>query len=387
MQNNKTHSSLKVVHLISGLGHGGAESVLFRLAANAKKDQHIVLSMQDGGVFAEKFAAAGIELQCLNMPAGKMGLRDFWRLRNKLKQLAPDVVQCWMYHADIIGGLAARLAGIKAVLWGVRNSGDNLARSSRSSYYLARYFGWTSYFIPQLIVVCAELAAKRHQAWGYKASKIRVIPNGYDLSRWQLADTATKMQIRETLGLASNQPVVGFVARWNPLKDHANLIQAFAAVVKERPTAKLLLIGEGLSEDNAELMALLEQAGLAVGEQVILLGRREDVPELMPALDLHVLSSMAEGFPNVVAESMACEVPNVVTDVGDAAFIVDSHGWVVPRQDAQSLGQAVNEALDFLETPAAAEFKQACRQRVVDNFSLENMINRYEETWREALRK
>lgn len=387
MQNNKTHSSLKVVHLISGLGHGGAESVLFRLAANAKKDQHIVLSMQDGGVFAEKFAAAGIELQCLNMPAGKMGLRDFWRLRNKLKQLAPDVVQCWMYHADIIGGLAARLAGIKAVLWGVRNSGDNLARSSRSSYYLARYFGWTSHFIPQLIVVCAELAAKRHQAWGYKASKIRVIPNGYDLSRWQLADTATKMQIRETLGLASNQPVVGFVARWNPLKDHANLIQAFAAVVKERPTAKLLLIGEGLSEDNAELMALLEQAGLAVGEQVILLGRREDVPELMPALGLHVLSSMAEGFPNVVAESMACEVPNVVTDVGDAAFIVDSHGWVVPRQDAQSLGQAVNEALDFLETPAAAEFKQACRQRVVDNFSLENMINRYEETWREALRK
>ncbi|NLA50812.1 MAG: glycosyltransferase [Alcaligenaceae bacterium] len=387
MQTNNEHKSLKVVHLISGLGHGGAESVLFRLAANAKKDHHIVLSMQDGGVFTEKFATAGVELHCLNMPAGKMGLRDFWRLRNKLKQLAPDVVQCWMYHADIIGGLAARLAGIKAVLWGVRNSGDNLARSSRSSYYLARYFGWTSRLIPKLIVVCAELAAQRHQAWGYKASKIRVIPNGYDLSRWQLVDAATKQQTRETLGLAVDGPVIGLVARWNPLKDHANLIQAFAAVIKERSSATLVLIGEGLSKDNAELMALLQQTGLVVGEQVVLLGRRDDVPELMPALDLHVLSSLAEGFPNVVAESMACEVPNVVTDVGDAAFIVGSYGWVVPRQNAQALGQAMNEALAFLETPAAADFKQACRQRVVDNFSLEKMIERYEETWREALRK
>lgn len=387
MLNDKEQSSLKVVHLISGLGHGGAESVLHRLATHAKKDHHLVLSMQDGGVFAEKFAAAGIELHCLNMPAGKMGLRNFWRLRNKLKQLNPDVVQCWMYHADVIGGLAARLAGIKAVLWGVRNSGDNLARSSRSSYYLARYFGWTSNFIPQLIVVCAELAAQRHQAWGYKPSKMRVIPNGYDLSRWQLADAATKEKIRKALGLAVDEPVIGFVARWNPLKDHANLIQAFATVIKQQPSATLLLIGEGLSEDNPELMALLKQAGLVVGEHVRLLGRREDVPELMPVLDLHVLSSMAEGFPNVVAESMACEVPNVVTDVGDAAFIVGSHGWVVPRQDSQALAQAINEALDFLKTSAALEFKQACRQRVVDNFSLDKMIDRYEDAWRETLRK
>lgn len=379
--------SLKVVHLISGLGHGGAESVLYRLAAHAKKDRHIVLSMQDGGVFTEKFAEAGIELHCLNMPAGKMGLSSFWRLRNKLKQLEPDVVQCWMYHADMIGGLAARLAGIKAVLWGIRNSGDNLARSSRSSYLLARYFAWTSYFIPRLIVACAELAAKRHQAWGYKASKMRVIPNGYDLSRWQVAEVTSKVQIREGLGLALDDEVIGFVARWNPLKDHANLIQAFAELIKQRPAVRLLLIGEGLSEDNAELMTLLEQASLMVGQEVFLLGRRDDVPQLMPMLDLHVLSSMAEGFPNVVAESMACEVPNVVTDVGDAAFIVDAYGWVVPSQNSLALSKAINEALNFLKTPAAPQFKQHCRQRVVDNFSLERMIDRYEETWREAVEK
>lgn len=385
--NSSRHEALTVVHLLSGLGHGGAESVLYRLVAHAQRDKHIVVSMQDGGVFAEKLAEAGVELRCLNMSPGKMTLTDFWHLRKLLKELKPDVVQCWMYHADVIGGLAARLAGIKTVLWGVRNSGDNLARSSRSSYLLARYFSWTSYLIPRLIVVCAELAAKRHRAWGYQASKMRVIPNGYDLSRWQAVDAQLKKQSRTALALSETEEVIGFVARWNPLKDHANLILAFAQLLKKRPQVKLLLIGEGLDDSNAELMALLEQTELKVGQQVLLLGRRDDVPELMPVLDLHVLSSMAEGFPNVVAEAMACEVPNVVTDVGDAAFIVNSYGWVVPAQNSVALSKAINQALDFLKEPEAKEFKQRCRQRVLDNFSLEKMIQNYEKTWREALEK
>ncbi|SUA66089.1 GDP-mannose-dependent alpha-(1-6)-phosphatidylinositol monomannoside mannosyltransferase [Oligella urethralis] len=378
---------LKVLHLISGLGHGGAETVLQRLVTHAKKDRHCVLSMQDEGVIGPALRAAGIELHCLNMPPGNMSIGDFMRLRKTLKQLAPDVVQCWMYHADMVGGLAARLAGIRTVLWGVRNSGDNLASSSRSSYILARYFAWTSYLIPRLIVVCAELAAQRHRAWGYQAAKIRVIPNGYDLSRWQPASPAHKKAMREQLGLAIEDEVIGFVARWNPLKNHANLIQAMAHLQAQRPGLKLLLIGEGLDSSNAELMALLAEAQLVVGQQVLLLGRRDDVPALMPILDLHVLASLAEGFPNVVAEAMACEVPNVVTNVGDAAFIVGEVGWVVPPRDAAALAQGIDQALTFLTCAEAAQFKRQCRQRVLDNFSLPKMVQAYEAVWREAIDK
>lgn len=380
-------TGLKVLHLISGLGQGGAETVLYRLVSHAQQDRHLVLSMQDEGVMGPKLREAGIELHCLNMPTGKMSPGDFLRLRKTLKQLAPDVVQCWMYHADILGGLAARLAGIKTVLWGVRNSGDNLASSSRSSYLLARYFAWTSYLIPRLIVVCAELAAKRHRAWGYQAAKIRVIPNGYDLSRWQVPTIERRQQLREQLGLGAEEEVIGFVARWNPLKNHANLIDAMRRLQQQRPGLKLMLIGDGLDTNNAELMALLAEARLIVGEQVLLLGRRDDVPDLMPLLDLHVLASLAEGFPNVVAEAMACEVPNVVTDVGDAAFIVGSYGWVVPPRDAAALAKAINEALDFLKTEEATQFKHQCRQRVLDNFSLQKMVQAYEAVWREALEK
>lgn len=377
--------ALTVVHLISGLGHGGAESVLYRLVTEAKRDRHLVVSMQDEGVFGEKLAAAGIVVHCLNMPPGKMSPRDFFRLRKLLQQLQPDVVQSWMYHADMIGGLAARLAGIKTVVWGIRNSGDNLASSSRSSYLLARYFSWSSYVIPRLIVACGELAAKRHQAWGYQASKLRVIPNGYDLSRWQPVSAEQKAALRQQLGLSSHDEVIAFVGRWNPLKDHANLLSAFALLLRDRPQLKLVLIGQGLSTDNQELMAQVEQHQFLVGEQLLLLGRREDVPDLMGAFDLHVLPSLAEGFPNVVAESMACEVPNVVTDVGDAAFIVDDYGWVVPPQDSIAFSQAIDKALIFLQGDEAISFKQQCRERVVANFSLGQMVQRYEEVWREAL--
>lgn len=379
--------TLKVVHVISGLGHGGAESVLLRLVTQAKRDKHIVLSMQDEGVMGDRLKAAGVELHCLNMSGGKMTPADFLRLRHQLKQLAPDVVQCWMYHADILGGLAARLAGIRAVLWGIRNSGDNLSRSSRSSFLLARYFGWTSYFIPRLIVACADLAAKRHRAWGYQGSKLRVIANGYDLSRWQAQDQHTVNQGRASLGLTADDEVIAFVARWNPLKDHANLIHAMSHLIQSRENLKLLLIGEGLTQDNPELMTLLAEAGLLVEQHVLLLGRRDDVPTLMPLVDLHVLASLAEGFPNVVAEAMACEVPNVVTDVGDAALIVGPYGWVVPPRDAEALAGAINQALDFLKTAEASEFKQHCRQRVLDNFSLQKMVQAYEEVWREAVAK
>ena len=251
---------------------------------------------------------------------------------------------------------------------------------------LARYFGWSSRLIPRRIVVCAELAAKRHQAWVI-TSKMRVIPNGYDLSRWQAVDAQTKKLGRERLGLSDNEELIGFVARWNPLKDHANLIQAFAQLLKQRPATKLLLIGEGLEEHNAALKSLLADNNLKIGQQVILLGRRDDVPELMPLLDLHVLSSMAEGFPNVVAEAMACGVPNVVTDVGDAAFIVGDYGWVVPAQNSDALADAIATALDFLSTEQAVDFKLQCRQRVLDNFSLDKMVHAYERVWREALEK
>src|SRR3546814_53792 len=162
-----------------------------------------------------------------------------------------------MYHADLIGGVVARLAGIKALSWGIRNSGADLHKSSMSSrlfsWLCARLSGW----VPAVIVSCAENAAQRHRLWGYRADRMLVIPNGYDLSRWH-ADAQARQAVREQWGVPADAPVIGSVARWNPLKDHANLLAAFALSVRQRTAMRCVLIGHGLEESNAELMRILD---------------------------------------------------------------------------------------------------------------------------------
>ena len=370
---------LHVVHVISGLGHGGAETVLFRLlTASGQTDRHTVISMTDDGVFGSRLREAGIRVVTLGMPTGRLtwsGLQQMYRI---FKQLKPDVVQTWMYHADLIGGLVARLAGIRQVSWGIRNSGANLHKTSRVSRAIAWLCARTSGVIPAAIVACADNAARRHKAWGYRADRFRVIPNGYDLSRWT-PDEAARLRVRAQWGVDTQTPVIGCIARWNPLKDHANLLAAVALSLTQAPNLRLILVGYGMEPGNDALMALISRHGLEA--HVVLMGRRDDVPEIMNGLDVHVLSSCAEGFPNVVAEAMAVGVANVVTDVGDAARIVSDLGWVAPPQDSVALSQALNKALDALGTPVMLDCLQQGRQRVERCFSLDAMVKAYHDHW------
>lgn len=384
---------MKVVHLISGLGQGGAETVLIRLVTHSTYE-NIVVSFGDEGVFGDKLREAGIVVHTLNMRPGKIGLKDLMALKRLLKMLQPDIVQTWMYHADLFGGIVARMAGFTHIVWGIRNSGASLKETSKINYYLARISAWLSRFIPQHIIVCGEQAAKIHANWGYQSDKMTVIQNGYNFEQWQPSQE-NRQQIRQQLGLSENTPVLGFIARWNPLKDHLSLLKAFAIAKKTYPEVVLILVGKGLEKNNETLMDLLNQYQLILGKDVLLLGMRNDVPQLMPALDIHVLSSIAEGFPNVVSESMACGVPNVVTDVGDAALIVGENGWIAQAANPEDLALKINEALAFLGEPGASlskkqafwQLQSKVRQSVLERFSIEIMVKQYESTWAAMLRK
>lgn len=380
--------TIRVVHLISGLGQGGAETVLTRLVMHSSQE-NIVVSFSDEGVMGEKLKMAGIPVYCLQMKLGKNGLSDFFRLVNLLKQLNPDIVQTWMYHADFFGGIAARIAGYRHIAWGIRNSGDSLKSSSKMSYYLARISAFFSRFIPQKIIVCGEKAAQIHAGWGYCQSKMQVIQNGYDLSQWQ-HDQVASIALRKQWGATANTPVLGFVARWNPLKDHATLLKAFSFVLQSHPEAMLVLVGKGMEQENQELQQLL--TSLQLHKHVVLLGMRSDIPAIMSALDFHVLSSKAEGFPNVVCESMACQTPNIVTDVGDAALIVGQYGWVAQPQNPRDLADKLNNALSVLSQSTSVDspmsvLRQQARQSVLDRFSLSTMVTHYEQAWQSMLNK
>jgi glycosyltransferase involved in cell wall biosynthesis len=371
--------SLRVVHVISGLGQGGAETVLHRLVtAPSQASRNTVISLGDEGVFGARLRAAGAAVHCLNMRPGRLSPAGVWRLYRLLRQLRPDVVQTWMYHADLLGGVVARLAGIRAVSWGIRNSGANLQQGSRSARALAWVCARLSGLVPGVIVSCAQNASLRHQQWGYRTDRMLVIPNGYDLSRWQARPQA-RIDLRANWGLAVDTPLIGSVARWNPLKDHANLLQAFALSLAAYPDLRCVLVGLGMDGANADLAALL--ASLNLRDKVILLGPRDDVPDIMSAIDVHVLSSCAEGFPNVVAEAMAVGALCVVTDVGDAAKIVDGEGWVAPPRNPAALSEAVNQAVAILGTPQAGLRAQRGHDRVRREYSLDSMVAAYQTVW------
>lgn len=372
--------ALHVVHIISGLLHGGAETVLYRLlTAPTQHEHHTVISMGGEGVFGPRLREQGVTVIALEMHGVQATARGVWRLAALLRELRPDVVQTWMYHADLVGGLIARLMGIRAVAWGVRNSGVNLGDSSRQSRMIAWLCARVSAWVPGVIVACARKAADIHIAWGYRADRVLVAANGYDLLQWH-PDAADRAQVRAELGLSDETPLIGSVARWNPLKDHATLLAALALSVRQHPELRCLLIGRGMTRDNAALMVLVRQYGLL--DHLIFMGRREDVPRLMRALDVHVLSSYAEGFPNVVSEAMASGVGCVVTDVGDAATIVGDLGWVAPARDPLALSQALDTALSGLGSEAWSERLTQGREAVAERYSLETMVERYQVIWR-----
>ena len=376
--------TLHVVHIISGLGQGGAETVLHRLvAAPDPKAVHTVISLGDEGVFGARLREAGIAVHAMGMKGSPVAAaKGYWKLYRLLRLLQPDVVQTWMYHADLIGGIAARLAGVRALAWGIRNSGADLRHGSRSAHIIAQLCALLSRWVPGVIVACADEAAKRHRELGYDPDKLLVIQNGYDLSLWG-PDPKARETLREQFGVAQDTPLVGSVARWNPLKDHENLVQALAHCAQRHPGMKCVLVGEGMDAANRELAGLLNRHGLA--DKVLLLGRRDDVPRILAALDVYVLSSRAEGFPNVVAEAMASGLPCVVTDVGDAAHIVGDTGWVVAPRDPMALADAMDEAISLLGNEAGrAQYSDRAargRQRVESNFGLEVMRARYLTVW------
>lgn len=374
---------LNVIHLITGLNDGGAEGTLYRLCVHDKKNEHLVISLMGEGKYGPLLKSAGVKLHCLNMPQGRITLKGIWKLWRLLRTHSPDVLQTWLYHADLVGGVVAKMANVGKVFWGIRNGNLKRGTVKKGTIVVARLCGYISSWVPFRIISCSEKAIQTHLQFGYTADKFRVIPNGYDLSQF-VRDKSLSLSMRTELNIAPSVPLLGMVARFDPQKDHANLIAALSLLKKQKQNFHCILVGTGMEPNNNELTNLITAADLT--DRITLLGRRNDIPALMCTLDIHVLSSLGEAFPNVLAEAMACSTPCVTTDVGDAALIVGNTGWVVPREDASALADAIKASLTCLEDELVWPARQnAARERISMNFTIEHMAKTYDAMWREGL--
>jgi glycosyltransferase involved in cell wall biosynthesis len=374
---------MKVLHIITDLDTGGAEMMLFKLMQGLDRDRFapMVVSLTDIGAVGERILSLGVPVTSLGMARGCVKSGDLRRLVNLLREEQPEVVQTWMYHADLLGGLAARLAGVP-VAWGIRQSNLDPAGTKRRTVGVARLCALLSRLVPARIVCGSEAAQRTHVALGYDERRCIVIPNGFDLDAFR-PDPTARASVRSELGLAADSALIGLIARFDPQKDHGNFIRAAALLHQARPDAHFLLAGEGAASANDTLTSWIETAGLT--NHCHLLGRRHDIPRLTAALDVATSSSFGEGFPNVVGEAMACGVPCVVTDVGDSAIIVGETSMVVPPRNAEALASAWLAVLS-LTPEARQELGAAARSRVERHYGLAAVVRQYQTLYMDLAR-
>ena len=363
---------LRVTHVITGLPRGGAQTVLSYLArrSDAERFAMRVISLTEEDAVGAQLAAAGVPVRALGLNRAVPSPVRLARLVRWLRDDGADLVQTWLYHGDLFGGLAARLAGIP-VLWNIRQTDLDPATTRRSTVWTAKACARLSRRVPARIVCCSHASQRVHSALGYDQSRMMVIPNGVDLERFR-PDAGARMRMRDEWGVPREAKVIGAVARFHPQKDHQTLVQAAAALLQTTPDVHFVLCGENVDPNNATLRDWIAATGRP--RQFHLLGMRDDVPAITAAFDIAACtSSYGEGFNNVLVEAMACGVPCVTTDVGDAALIVGELGWVVRPKDVQGTAAAWHDAL-----LASDQRRAAVRQRTEQEYSLRAMIHRYE---------
>ena len=337
---------MKIVHVIVGLNVGGAELMLKRLIeshAPLPEVEHSVISLTDLGVIGPQLRSLGVPVNALGMRSALGIPRVLYLLIRSLYIAKPDIVQTWMYHADLLGGLAARMTGVKSVIWGVRTT--DLGNGGKKATILIRKIcALVSKCLPKVIVCAAEASRKAHAAIGYDQERMIVISNGFNLINLH-ATFEQRNQVRSIAGIRPDEIVIGSLGRFNPVKNHTDFIAAAALLAGKYRDLKFLLVGRGLECSNEPLMRLLSSTGYA--DRFVLLGERQDVAACLKAMDIFCLHSRTEGFPNVLGEAMAMGLPCVTTDVGDAAYLLNGNGIVVAPQDSQALANGLEEMLNL----------------------------------------
>ena len=367
---------VKLLHVITGLNVGGAETMLARLLESRHLTPEIepeVVSLMAPGATAARIAATGTIVHNLGMRSSIPSLPAAIRLARLVRAVRPDLIMGWMHH----GQLAASLAGLAApgavpVLWNVRHSLSGYRQEKRLSRAVLRVGAWLS-ATPAAIVYNSRAARTQYRAFGYDARRDLVIPNGFD-AKGVAPRGPARRALHAQFELPEKTILIGMIARNHPMKDVPNLLAAFAHVRSRRPDAHLLIVGEGMDAPSKACAALLDR--LAPGSWT-LSGHRADVATWLAGLDIVTLpSAWGEGFPNILGEAMAAGVPCVTTDVGDAAWVVGKAGRAVPSGDPVALAGALLDLID-LGPDGRDVLGRAARERVQEHFTLSSVVQRY----------
>lgn len=360
----------KVIHIITGLGSGGAENMLHKLLKYSDKElyYHEIISLVDEGVMGERIKAEGITIHSLNL-SGKNFLKSLIKARRICKEF--DIVNTWLYHADLFGVITAKILLNKKLIWNIRHSNLDKEANKGSTLRIIKLNSLLSRFV-DCITYNSNSAFETHKKIGFIDKDSQIIPNGFELDKFNF-NLYDRIRIRKDLSINEEEKVIITVGRWNIQKDYFTLLRALNELKKLNVRFKMIMIGTNLDYLNNDLSDLIDQYDLK--ENVILLGRRVDIPALLSSADIYVSSSLGESFSNAIGEAMACGLPCVVTDVGDSRDIVGKSGLIVEKQNYMILSKAL---MELLRTNDLTNYKISARNRVEAKYSIKNVVKEYE---------
>lgn len=365
----------RITHIITGLGVGGAERMLHSLLTGGLQNHfdNTVISLTDDGHYGALLRETGVKVTCLNMKSWPHLLKAPSALSRALRNAQPDLIQGWMYHGNLASHLARPLCDRSpAVHWNIRTSLDDLSQIRRATRLVANLCKRVSGGIDRIIYNSSRSRAQ-HCRWGFDDTNAIVIPNGFDMTYWQ-ADPRARQAARYEMQVAPDTTVVGFVGRAAPVKGLPTLLSAFRSVLNHHPSAVMVLVGRDMER--------LDLSGIPA-DRIRLMGQRSDVAQLLSGFDLFCLSSLVEGFPNVIGEAMACGLPCIATDVGDSKMIVGDAGWVVEPDDPVAYGVVLDKALS-LDSDERVRMGALARERIASHFSLGEIMDTYRDLYEQV---
>lgn len=373
---------MKILHLITTLDTGGTEMMLYKLLSQINKEEFScrVVSLTSHGIIADNLESLGIPVSDLGMRRGVVSLGGFVRLTKLLNSWKPTIMQTWLYHADLLGLVAGKLARVPVIVWNLRCSDMDMQHYSWTSTLVLRVLAALA-AVPQAVLVNSKAGRRWHERLGYNPRSWIHIPNGFDLTSFQ-PDEEARVKFRRSLALSNDAILIGLVARHDPMKDHATFLKAAHILLEKDSRVHFVLVGSGITWENMALRGEIQPGHH--GDHFHLLGERDDVSRIMVALDIATSSSRSEGFPNTIGEAMACGVPCVVTDAGDSARLVGDTGVVVPVKNPQALAEGWGKMIELGEI-GRRQLGIAARCRIEEKFSLPAVVTRYEEFYRRSV--
>lgn len=373
---------MKILHLISGLGTGGAEHTLYKLVTGDKKNNHIIISLTTLGYYGKKLKKKNFEVYTINL--NKNFITNFFKIIKLYflsKKIKANFIQSWMYHADFIGLLIAFFLKVK-IFWNIRNSNLEKKWSNKFTLLLLKVNAFLSRYTYK-IISCSQKAIEFHISKGYEKNKLILIDNGFSEEEY-FFDQELAVKFKNRNNLKKTDLTLGMIARWHAQKNHELLfkvLQKFAECNQDY-NIKLLLAGSNINNSNKDLINLLNV--YKVLDKTILLGEIENTREIYCSCDFTILPSIGnEGFPNVVAESLLCETPVIATNSGDVDKLIISKEMIVECgnfiQLYQTLANSVNIMLNF--QTKWQNLRINSRNHVKNNFGVSRMIKNYNDVW------